>query len=205
MIKKKQDILTVKKMKDNINRCWWAPANDPLYCKYHDEEWGVPTHNDSDLFEMLILEGAQAGLSWSTILHKRENYRKAFDNFDAAKVAKYDEAKINVLLQNKGIVRNQLKIRSTIKNAKIFLKLQQEFGSFDNYIWRYVNHKPIINHWKRPESVPAETNLSKTISKDLKKRGMSFVGPTIIYAYMQSIGMVDDHLVDCFKRNPVSL
>ncbi|HKK59963.1 MAG TPA: DNA-3-methyladenine glycosylase I [Salinivirga sp.] len=185
-------------MKDTKNRCWWAPANDPEYIKYHDEEWGVPTHNDRDLFEMLVLEGAQAGLSWSTILHKRGNYRKAFDNFEVTKVANYDESKIEALLQDKGIVRNQLKIRSAVKNARVFLNIQKEFGSFDHYIWNYVNHKPIINRWQKPEDVPAETALSKTISKDLKKRGMSFVGPTIIYAYMQSIGMVNDHLTGCF-------
>ncbi|ALO13751.1 DNA-3-methyladenine glycosylase 1 [Salinivirga cyanobacteriivorans] len=185
-------------MKDTKNRCWWAPANDPEYIKYHDEEWGVPTHNDRDLFEMLVLEGAQAGLSWSTILHKRGNYRKAFDNFEVTKVANYDESKIEALLQNKGIVRNQLKIRSAIKNARVFITIQEEFGSFNYYIWSFVSHKPIVNHWNKPEDVPAITALSKTISKDLKKRGMSFVGPTIIYAYMQSIGMVNDHLTSCF-------
>lgn len=197
------DTHTVKKMKDNKNRCWWAPDNDPLYVQYHDEEWGVPTHDDRMLFEMLILEGAQAGLSWSTILHKRENYRKAFDNFDAEKVARYDDEKIQSLLQNQGIVRNKLKIHSTVRNVGVFLQIQKAFGSFDNYIWRYTNYKPLINHWKNPGDVPAETGLSKTISKDLKKRGMNFVGPTIIYAYMQSIGLVNDHLTSCFRHKEV--
>lgn len=187
-------------MKDNKIRCWWATPTDPLYIDYHDKEWGVPTHDDRMLFEMLILEGAQAGLSWSTILHKRANYREAFDHFDVEKVAAYDERKIQALLQNKGIVRNKLKISSAVKNAGIFAAIQQQFGSFDCYIWSYVNYKPIINHWQKPEDVPAETPLSKSISRDLKKRGMSFVGPTIIYAYMQSIGMVNDHLVDCFRH-----
>ncbi len=186
-------------MTDNKSRCWWAAPNDPLYIQYHDEEWGVPTHTDRDLFEMLILEGAQAGLSWSTVLHKRENYRSAFDQFDVQKVASYDQQKVEKLLKNDGIIRNRLKINSAIRNARVFIEIQKEFGSFDNYIWGFVNHNPIINHWKNKDDVPAYTELSKTISKDLKKRGMNFVGPTIVYAFMQSIGMVNDHLTSCFK------
>jgi DNA-3-methyladenine glycosylase I len=185
---------------NNINRCWWASENDPLYIEYHDTEWGEPTHDDRMLFEMLILEGAQAGLSWSTVLHKRENYKKAFDNFDVKKVAKYDEKKEVELLSNAGIIRNKLKIKSAIRNARIFIQIQEEFGSFDAYIWKFVKNSPIINHWKNTEDVPAKTELSDKISKDLKKRGMNFVGSTIIYAYMQSIGLVNDHLTSCFKR-----
>lgn len=182
------------------NRCWWAGENDPLYISYHDKEWGEPTHDDRMLFEMLILEGAQAGLSWSTVLHKRENYKKAFDNFNVEKVAQYDELKEQELISNAGIIRNKLKIKSVLRNANVFIHIQKEFGSFNNYIWENVNHKPIINHWKKPEEVPAKTELSDKISKDLKKRGMNFVGSTIIYAYMQSIGMVNDHLTNCFKH-----
>lgn len=185
-------------MTHNKNRCWWANPADPLYIQYHDEEWGVATHDDRMLFEMLVLEGAQAGLSWATILHKRDNYRKAFDFFDVNKVAAYDAAKVRELQNNAGIVRNQRKIKSAIQNARVFIEIQKEFGSFDHYIWRYVDFTPVINHFHSPEDVPAETQLSKTISKDLKKRGMSFVGPTIIYAYMQSVGMVNDHLTTCF-------
>lgn len=185
---------------DKHKRCWWATDNDPLYIAYHDNEWGEPTHDDRMLFEMLILEGAQAGLSWSTVLHKRENYKKVFDNFNVEKVAQYDAIKEQELLSNAGIIRNKLKIKSAIRNAKVFMHVQQEFGSFNNYIWQYVNHKPIINHWKNPEEVPDKTELSDKISKDLKKRGMNFVGSTIIYAYMQSIGMVNNHLVNCYKH-----
>ena len=185
---------------DKNKRCWWATENDPLYIAYHDYEWGEPTHDERMLFEMLILEGAQAGLSWSTVLHKRENYKKAFDNFNVEKVAQYDTIKEQELLSNAGIIRNKLKIKSAIRNAKVFMNVQKEFRSFNNYIWQYVNHKPIINHWKKPEEVPAKTALSDKISKDLKRRGMNFVGSTIIYAYMQSIGMVNDHLVNCYKH-----
>jgi DNA-3-methyladenine glycosylase I len=181
-------------------RCWWADENNPLYIKYHDEEWGEPEHDDRMLFELLILEGAQAGLSWSTILNKRENYKLAFDNFDVQKVASYNDKKEQELLANSGIVRNKLKIKSAIRNAKVFIEIQKEFGSFDKYIWQYVNDKPILNNCTKPEDVPAKTPLSDNISKDLKKRGMNFVGSTIIYAYMQSIGMVNDHLVSCFKH-----
>ncbi len=192
-------------MSDNKPRCWWADPNVPLYIKYHDEEWGVPTHNDRHLFEMLVLEGAQAGLSWSTVLHKRQNYRDAFDQFDVQKVASYDTKKVEKLLKNKGIIRNRLKINSAIQNAQVFIDIQKEFGSFDNYIWGFIDHKPIINHWNKMEDVPASTDLSKSISKDLKKRGMNFVGPTIVYAYMQSIGMVNDHLTSCFRHTRLQI
>jgi len=180
-----------------MKRCDWAEAN-ALEKEYHDKEWGVPIHDDRLLFEMLTLEGAQAGLSWSTILAKREGYKKAFDNFDIKKVASYDEAKKNSLLENKNIVRNKLKINSTINNANMILKLKEEFGSFDKYIWSFVDNKPIINSWKKIEDVPASTKLSDTISKDMKKRGFKFIGTTTIYAFLQAIGMVNDHLVYCF-------
>ncbi|WXU00178.1 MAG: DNA-3-methyladenine glycosylase 1 [Catillopecten margaritatus gill symbiont] len=185
------------------NRCAWTNLDNVLYVKYHDEEWGVPTHDERALFEMLILEGAQAGLSWETILNKRENYRKAFDNFDPQKVAKYDNDKQNELLQDAGIVRNRLKIKSAIQNAKAFLEIQTEFGRFDSYIWGFVNHQTIVNHFESLADLPASTQLSEEISKDLKKRGMNFVGPTIIYAYMQSIGMVNDHETTCFRHTQV--
>ncbi len=178
-------------------RCQWA-GNDPLYQKYHDEEWGIPVHDDRKLFEMLILEGAQAGLSWITILRKRENYRKAFNNFDAKKIAKYDSKKIRQLLQNEGIVRNRLKINAAIINAKLFLEIQKEFGSFDKYIWKFVNGKPIINSRENLKEIPAKTEESDLMSKDLKKRGFKFIGSTICYAFMQAVGMVNDHIVDCF-------
>ncbi len=180
-------------------RCEWVNLKNDLYVKYHDEQWGVPCYDDRMLFEMLILEGAQAGLSWETILTKRENYKKAFDNFDVQKVACYDEKKETELLANKGIIRNRLKIKSTINNAKVFIKIQKEFGSFSKYIWGFVESKPIQNHFEDISQIPAESKLSQSISKDLKKRGMSFVGPTIIYAYMQAIGMVNDHEVSCFR------
>ncbi|MCP6719812.1 MAG: DNA-3-methyladenine glycosylase I [Patescibacteria group bacterium] len=169
--------------------------------EYHDKEWGVPVHDDRHLFEILILDGAQAGLSWRTILNKRENYRKAFDNFDVKKIAKYDAKKTRKLLQDKGIVRNRLKIASAVRNAKVFIEIQKEFGSFDKYIWGFVNGKPIKNKWKRMSDLPARTELSDNISKDLKRRGMNFVGSTIIYAIMQTIGMVNDHEVGCFRYN----
>jgi DNA-3-methyladenine glycosylase I len=179
-------------------RCQWA-GNDPLYQKYHDEEWGVPLHNDQKLFEMLILEGAQAGLSWITILRKRENYRKAFSNFDAKKIAKYDSKKVEELLLNEGIIRNRLKITSTIQNAKLYLELHREFGSFDKYIWQFVDFKPVKNNWKSLKEIPPKTKESDAMSKDLKKRGFKFVGSTICYAFMQAVGMVNDHTVDCFR------
>ncbi len=181
-----------------VSRCAWA-GNDLLYQKYHDEEWGVPVHDDRKLFEMLILEGAQAGLSWITILRKRENYRKAFNNFDAEKIAKYDSKKVKKLLQNEEIVRNRLKIAAAIQNAKCFLEVRKEFGSFDKYIWQFVNGKPIINKRKSLKDIPAMTKESDAMSKDLKKCGFKFVGSTICYAFMQAVGMVDDHLVDCFR------
>lgn len=189
-------------MSQQVQRCAWA-GDDELYCRYHDEEWGRPTHDERMLFEMLILEGAQAGLSWITILRKRENYRKAFDNFDVDKVAEYDENKVNELMQDAGIVRNRLKIQSAVTNAKAFKAVQESFGSFDAYIWSYVDNTPIQNHFESMEEIPAKTALSDAISKDLKKRGFKFVGSTIVYAYLQSIGMVNDHVKDCFlyKRN----
>lgn len=183
---------------DKKKRCPW-PANDPLYIKYHDNEWGVPVHSDKKLFEFLLLEGFQAGLSWRTILYKRQNFRKAFDNFDFNKVAKYDSKKINSLLKIAGIIRNKLKIESSVKNAKAFINVRKEFGTFDKYIWRFVDGIPIKNKFKTLKELPARTELSDLISKDLKKRGFNFVGSTIIYAHMQATGMVNDHLVDCFK------
>lgn len=180
-------------------RCSWS-EKDKLYQDYHDHEWGTPNHDDKHLFEMLCLEGAQAGLSWYTVLTKRENYRKAFDNWDAKKIAKYDEKKIEALMQNEGIIRNRLKINATIGNAKAFLAVQKEFGSFDQYIWSFVQHKPIINHYKDMKQVPAKTAISDAMSKDLLKRGFKFVGSTICYAYMQATGMVDDHMEGCWKK-----
>lgn len=180
-----------------MKRCTW-PGNE-LAIKYHDEEWGVPLHDERGLFEFLILEGAQAGLSWDTILRKRENYRKAFDNFEPAKVARYTDKKVEKLLQNEGIIRNRLKIASAIKNAKAFIAVQKEFGSFDEYIWAFVDGKPIVNKWKQTGQVPATSPESDAISKDLKKRGFNFVGSTIMYAHMQATGMVNDHLVTCFR------
>lgn len=171
-----------------------------MYCRYHDEEWGVPLHADQKLFEFLILEGAQAGLSWHIILRKRENYRKAFAQFDAEKVARFDKKKIQRLLQDEGIVRNRLKIESAVQNAKAFLKVREEFGSFDNYIWRFTDGKPKINFWKTMKSVPARTKESDAMSRDLIQRGFKFVGSTICYAHMQATGMVNDHLVSCFRH-----
>ena len=180
-----------------MKRCVW-PKNE-LAIRYHDEEWGVPLHDDKRLFEFLILEGAQAGLSWDTILRKRENYRKAFDGFDVNKVARYSDKKIEKLLQNEGIIRNRLKIASAIQNAKAFLEVQREFGSFDKYIWSFVDRKPTVNKWKETSQIPARTEVSDAVSKDLKKRGFNFVGSTIMYAHMQATGMVNDHLVSCFR------
>ncbi|HVI45958.1 MAG TPA: DNA-3-methyladenine glycosylase I [Chitinophaga sp.] len=181
------------------NRCGWS-LKDKLYMDYHDHEWGTPNHDDRHLFEMLNLEGAQAGLSWYTVLTKRENYRKAFDNWDAKKIARYDEKKVEALMQNEGIIRNRLKINATITNAKAFLSVQKEFGTFDKYIWSFVQHKPLINHFKSMSEVPAKTAISDAMSKDLLKRGFKFVGSTICYAYMQATGMVNDHITDCWKR-----
>jgi len=172
--------------------------------EYHDKEWGVPVHDDRVLFEFLILEGAQAGLSWETILNKRENYRRAFDRFDAAKIARYDSKKVRSLMADAGIVRNRLKIASTISNAKAFLEIQKEFGSFDRYIWQFVGGKPRINRWKSSQRLPALTPESDAMSKDLKKRGFRFVGSTICYAFMQATGMVNDHSSDCIRRGEAS-
>jgi len=185
----------------SISRCTWA-SND-LNIPYHDAEWGVPLHDDRGLFEFLILEGAQAGLSWDTILRKRENYRKAFDNFDAERVARYSEAKCAKLLQNEGIIRNRLKIASAIRNAKAFIAIQKEFGSFDEYIWAFTGGKPIDGKRRTSAEIPAKTELSDAISKDLKKRGFNFVGSTIIYAFMQATGMANDHLTTCFRYKEV--
>lgn len=178
-------------------RCEWC-GSDLDYVAYHDEEWGRPVHTDQKLFEMLCLEGAQAGLSWITILRKRENYRAAFDNFDAAKIARYTEAKLAKLMQNPGIVRNRLKIYGTVKNAKAFLAVQKEFGTFDKYIWQFVGGQPKLNAWRSLKEVPAKTPESDAMSKDLKKRGFTFVGSTICYAFMQATGLVNDHTVECF-------
>src|SRR3989338_179063 len=179
-------------------RCVWS-IKDPIYIEYHDTEWGVPVYDDRKLFEFLILEGAQAGLSWLTILKRRENYRKAFSNFDPKKVAKYKEAEIKKLLKDVGIIRNQLKIRASVSNAKAFLEVQKEFGSFATYSWQFVNNKPIIGKHKNVKSLPATSKESDLFSKDLKKRGFMFVGSTIVYAHMQATGMVNDHTVDCFR------
>lgn len=180
-----------------MKRCTW-PKNE-LAIAYHDKEWGVPLHEDQRLFEFLILEGAQAGLSWDTILRKRENYRDAFDGFDVEKVARYTDKRIEKLLQNEGIIRNRLKVASAVTNAKAFLKVRQEFGSFDKYIWSFVDGRPIVNKWKETTQIPARSEVSDTISKDLKKSGFNFVGSTIMYAHMQATGMVNDHLVSCFR------
>ncbi len=179
-------------------RCEWGTSST-LYIDYHDSEWGVPVHDDRTLFEFLILEGAQAGLSWSTILNKRQAYIQAFDNFEAAKVASYDDAKIQVLLANAGIVRNRLKIQAAIQNARSYLAVQDQFGSFDTYIWQFVDGKSIQNSWKSLQEIPATTPESDAMSKELKKRGFTFVGSTICYALMQAVGMVNDHIVDCFR------
>ena len=183
-------------------RCSWA-GDLPIYIDYHDNEWGRPVHDDKKLFEMLILEGMQAGLNWITVLKKREAFRKAFDGFDPGKVALYCEAKIQELLANEGIIRNRLKVNAAVTNGKAFLEVQKKHGSFDNFIWAYVNHTPIRNHWKKMEEIPATTPLSDQISKDLKKMGFKFVGSTIIYAFMQATGMVNDHVTDCFVYQKV--
>ena len=184
-------------------RCDWS-TKDPLYIEYHDSEWGVPVYEDDKLFEFLILETFQAGLSWITVLRKRENFRKAFDNFDYKKIVNYDENKFEELINNAGIIRNKLKIRATISNAQAFMDIQKEFGSFSKYIWGFVNHKPINNKWKSMDEIPATTELSDKLSKDLKKRGFKFVGSTVIYAHMQATGMVNDHITDCFRHRSCS-
>ena len=183
-------------------RCAWA-GNDPDYIRYHDTEWGVPVHDDRKLFEFLVLEGAQAGLSWLTILKKRDNYIQAFDNFDPVKVAGYKSRKIKELINNAGIIRNRLKIEAAIQNARSFLTVEKEFGSFDKYIWQYVGGRTQKNSWKTLAEIPARTEISAAMSTDLKKRGFKFVGPTICYAFMQAVGMVNDHTVDCYRYNEV--
>jgi DNA-3-methyladenine glycosylase I len=185
-----------------MNRCPWC-GNDELYIKYHDEEWGVPVHEDRKHFEFLVLESAQAGLNWLTILRKRENYRVAYDNFDPTKVSQYDEKKIAELMNNAGIIRNRRKIEASINNAKCFLKIQDEFGSFDNYIWDFVDNRPVVNHWHNISEVPATSELSDKVSKDLKKRGYKFLGSTIIYAHLQATGVINDHLTTCFRHSEV--
>lgn len=187
-------------MNDQLKRCPWVDLAKPDYVAYHDDEWGVPVHDDRRLFEFLTLEAAQAGLSWYTILRKRANYRRAFADFDAEKVARYSAAKIEKLLLDPGIVRNRLKVEAAVNNARQFLKVQAEFGSFDAYIWRFVEGKPIVNRLRTLKDYPARTPVSDVISKDLKQRGFRFVGSTIIYAHMQATGMVNDHALDCFRR-----
>jgi DNA-3-methyladenine glycosylase I len=185
------------------NRCPW-PGSDPLYLDYHDREWGVPNHDDRHLFEMLVLEGAQAGLSWITILRKRARYREAFDGFDPQLVARYDERKIASLLADAGIVRNRMKVEAAIGNARAFLAAQGEFGSFDAYLWPFVRGRPVVNHWSAMKQVPVRTPESDALSRDLQKRGFRFVGSTICYAYMQAVGMVNDHLVGCYRHREVN-
>jgi DNA-3-methyladenine glycosylase I len=186
-----------------LTRCTWA-GEDPLYVKYHDTEWGVPVRDDRTLFEFLVLEGAQAGLSWITILRKREAYRQAFDGFDVEKIARYGKKQVERLLQNPGIVRNRLKIESVPRNARAFIAVQQEFGSFSEYQWRFVDGAPLQNRRGAIREVPAKTSISDALSKDLKKRGFNFVGSTIVYAHMQAVGMVNDHLVECFRYKKLS-
>ena len=190
-------------MVNPTRRCEWVGKDDPLDIACHDREWGVPVHNDTKLFEMLILEGAQAGLSWTTILRKRENYKKAFDSFDARKISSYDDKKVQKLLADSGIIRNRLKIAATIQNAKSFLLVQKEFGTFDKYLWRFVGNKPIKSKIKNLSEYPTKTKEAEALSKDLLKRGFKFVGPTICYAFMQAVGMVNDHQAQCFRYNKV--
>lgn len=184
---------------NSVQRCAW-PGDDPLMIEYHDDEWGTPVHDDRTHFEYIILDGAQAGLSWKTVLHKREGYHNAFAQFDPQVVARFDEAKIEALLQDPSIIRNRLKVAGAVKNARAFLAVQEEFGSFDAYIWQFVDGEPIHNTWSDLSQVPAETAEARAMSKDLKRRGFTFVGPTICYAYMQAAGMVNDHTVDCFRH-----
>ncbi|MDB6039046.1 MAG: DNA-3-methyladenine glycosylase [Verrucomicrobiales bacterium] len=189
-------------MSKPVQRCFGG--DDPLYCAYHDQEWGVPNHDDRHLFEMLILEGAQAGLSWSTILKKRENYRRAFDNFDARRIARYDTSKVQKLLADAGIVRNRLKVAAAIQNAQCFLNIRKEFGTFDRYIWQFVGGRPLQNNRETFKDIPAKTRESDAMSKDLQKRGWKFVGSTICYAYMQAVGMVNDHMSRCVRQKQIS-
>lgn len=186
-----------------LNRCRWVQEDNALSLAYHDNEWGLPVHDDNKHFEFLVLEGAQAGLSWQTILQRRHNYALAYDHFDPVKVAKYDAEKVNELLSNAGIIRNRLKVEGSVVNANKFLIIQKEFGSFDAYIWQFVDGKPICNCWKSSKDIPAETKESKALSADLKKRGFKFVGPTIMYAHMQAVGLVNDHTIDCFRYRQV--
>jgi DNA-3-methyladenine glycosylase I len=186
----------------SLSRCAWA-GDDPLYQKYHDKEWGVPLHSDKKLFEFLILEGMQAGLSWITILKKRQAFREAFDGFDFNKVAKYQDRKIEQLLDNPGIIRNKLKVNAAVTNAQAFIRIRKEFGTFNKYIWQFVDHQPLQNSWKNLQEMPAKTPLAETITRDLKKRGFSFVGPTIVYSHMQATGMVNDHTRDCFRHQEI--
>ena len=185
-----------------MKRCSWSEGND-LYIKYHDEEWGVPVYDDNKQFEFLILEAAQAGLSWLTILKRRENYRKAYDNFDPVKVASYGDRKIKELLNNEGIIRNKLKINASVSNAKLFLDIQEEFGSFSDYLWGYVDNKQVVNKWKKLSDIPANTELSDKITKDLKGRGFKFIGSTVMYAHLQAAGIVNDHVTSCFRYKEV--
>lgn len=184
-------------------RCFWANTDDPIYLAYHDQEWGVPVHDDRLLFEFLILEGAQAGLSWYTVLRKRPNYLVAFDGFEPNKIAQYDEHKVSELLVNPGIIRNRLKINAAVQNAQAFIRIQHEFGSFDTYNWQFVGGKPILNAWTTGNEIPTETEVSRKISKDLLQRGFHFVGPTICYAFMQAVGLVNDHTTDCFRYQEI--
>jgi DNA-3-methyladenine glycosylase I len=184
---------------NEVQRCEWVPLDQPKYLAYHDEEWGVPSHDDRHLFEMLVLEGAQAGLSWSTILNKRDGYRSAFKGFDASSVARFTDADVERLMLDAGIVRNHLKIESAINNARRVVEVQEQDGSLDAYLWSFVDGRPIVGEWKRLSELPAETPESKAMSKDLKRRGFRFVGPTVCYAFMQAVGMVNDHTIDCFR------
>jgi DNA-3-methyladenine glycosylase I len=188
--------------KKGIVRCGWC-GSDPLYIQYHDKEWGLPVHDDRKLFEMLILEGMQAGLSWLTVLRKRKEFRKAFDDFDASRIANYDAKKIRSLLENPGIIRNRLKIEAAVENAGAFLEVQKEFGTFDRFVWSLVGNKPRQNHFRKLNEVPPQTPESDAMSRELKKRGFSFVGSTICYAFMQAVGMVNDHVVDCFRHKEI--
>ncbi|MBN1340029.1 MAG: DNA-3-methyladenine glycosylase I [Bacteroidales bacterium] len=188
---------------EDIKRCSW-PSNDPLMIEYHDKEWGVPVHDDRKHFEFMLLDAFQAGLNWKIVLHKRENFRRAFEDFDFEKVSQFDEMKIQALLKDEGIIRNRLKVNAAVKNAKAFLSIIKEFGSFDKYIWQFVDYKPIINKWETLSQLPATSRESDLMSKELKKRGFTFVGSTICYAYMQAAGMVNDHLMTCFRYNELS-
>ena len=188
-------------MSNTKARCAWAISSNPRYTRYHDKEWGVPLLDERKMFEFIVLESFQAGLSWQIILNKRENFRSTFDGFDAGKVARYDESNVQHLLSDKGIVRNQAKIRATVNNAQQFLQVASEFGDFTNYLWNFVNGKPIVNRWKDDSEIPAFTPLSDAISTDMKKRGFKFFGTTVCYAHMQAVGMVNDHIVDCFRHS----